>query len=217
MATQHKILEKLWDNIVKQTFTNNGWQYTSGFNYKSLNNHLYTFSIIKHRNKPNTISANLGVKFIPLDDILWAILSMENNSKARFSLRVNGSFSLSPKSIKDWQQEISLEDPLEDFAGIFKTIDNLTNQYSEKLVNLDTFLAFVLSMGQPQNVKDKNLYLTGLIYKNRLKEAVDFLKENMQTETGGFYDGSKSFYELALQYCQNTNSSENSRGIPYDL
>ena len=157
--------------------------------------------MVKYRKK-SLISAELSVKFIPLDDLFWTILGMDENSKKAFSLRVNGVFSLSSKSILEWDQEISPTLAEKDlYTAVEKTI-HLVNEYKNTLIDDVSFFNFLVAHENPKSLIDKNLYLMVLLYQGKISQAKEFLKEAMMTHTGGFCIGSKTFYELALEYCE---------------
>ncbi len=201
MASPDKDLEKLWASLLKEMFKSHGWKHTSGIHYTYVNNHLYTFIMVKYRKKP-LISAKLSVKFIPLDDLFWTILGMDENSKKAFSLRVNGVFSLSSKSILEWDQEISPTLAEKDlYTAVEKTI-HLVNECKNTLIDDVSFFNFLVAHENPKSLIDKNLYLMVLLYQGNISQAKEFLKEAMMTHTGGFCIGSKTFYELALEYCE---------------
>lgn len=90
-------------SIVKKTMNAMVKEIAKPFKYKVINGHIwivqnkFLFIFLPYIATPSTgvtLGIRCGVKPVYVDDYLWDVLGIPENKEAKFSLRVNGAFSL---------------------------------------------------------------------------------------------------------------------------
>ena len=203
-------LNKLLNDALKESAKEHNWKYSRGFVFKGTE--LLFFSlIVVAQVKRFLLSCSLRYKFLAFDDLFWKIVGMEENLKQPLSFRAFGAWTAPDESVSDVTLPVTDWNPTNlksrvdellvrseaDAANVTKQISNVDDNLrvvEELFARLkDTYPNAVT------NVWVERL-LTSILKHNYDRAEAIILDRRNAHDYGGFPVGSKSFYDLALEY-----------------
>ena len=198
---QEKIKEfrKQLQNCEKNT-NEYGFKAIGGFVYKFANGFAYTLNIRVPEKKPFSVYVILTFKPLVLDDLFWDIFEIKSARVKPKSFHIDGAFTAPDALLKFWENPIN-DDFKNLYVEILKEADNIINEYSKKINNLDAFQSHVKS----HKYQLLN-YILVEIYKKDYKNALMMLDDAIQRKDPcvvSFMDSDgKTFFEYAQDYCK---------------
>lgn len=139
----------------------------------------------------------LHVKKYIYDDIFWEIIGAQDNAKCAESLRKEGAFTSPSITLKKMYYLIDDSENLDIAKNIVEEVDCVFDDFLEK----NSITEYIKNM-DPNKVRNgTTLKAIAYIECGMLDEAKKYVDDAIRKgDSGGFYIGEKSFFELAKEY-----------------
>lgn len=195
-----KLYEKEIKGQIKGLLRNYGYKGIGGYIiFKNIDEYFISAAYdVQCKDSGCFFVANLGIKNMCYDEILWSILDMEENMKAPLSIRATGAFIAPSVPIGNFKYEIT------DVSDIYNILTVFLNDIEEKVVDFleneslgEYILKEDIKMWQYENLK-----VLALIDEKKYKDAIFFIESELaKGKKGTFMQGEDCFNDLSLKFC----------------
>jgi acetolactate synthase small subunit len=175
---------------VKNNYKLYGYKAVSGILYKPINDILFQVKFYFEGSFEKITLKDFCVRIICkpliLDEIFWKIIKMEDTGKkTRLSFHVNALFAARPVNISKYLIEFNIEDIEKTVIEEMKKANNVIDEYSKKIYDLNTFYEFIKN--EPEEYLNRILVnILNKKYKKALEECIQCINEN---KNGGYVNG----------------------------
>lgn len=185
---------------IKGILKNYGYKGVGGYIFfKEIDEYFVSADYdLQCKNSGYFLVANLGIKKLYYDELIWEILDMKDNLKAPLSIRATGAFIAPSVPICNFKYEIM------DVSEIHNILNYLLNAIEANLAafleseNLGEYiLKHDIKMWQYENLK-----ILALIDEKKYEEAILFIESELaKGKKGTFMQGDDCFNNLSLNFC----------------